>query len=233
MRVIEEETGTNIQVDKRMLECVVSGAENERAAVIKCKQIMQEGFGGAVLRVNLHRLRGCHHRAGRQARALHRRPKPCARGHREDRLRRERCVIKGAPDAVAAAEAAVLQIIDARATGSPATAAPAAAGTTAATTTAAAATARTTTMTARPKDAGTGTTGGPEGAGTTTGTEAGAEAAGEEAAGGGGGRGAAEDGARPVTTGTPHPERVQYYDERASSGAAGAEARRGTRRVRV
>ena len=51
IRVIEEETGTRIQVDKRMLECVVSGPpENVRAAVIKCKQIMQEGFGGAVLR---------------------------------------------------------------------------------------------------------------------------------------------------------------------------------------
>ena len=113
VRVIEEETGTNIQVDKRMLECVVSGPpENVRAAVIKCKQIMQEGFGGAVLRVNCTGFEGAIiGPGGKRVRSI--------AGQSRARVDIEKigygeseCVIKGAPDAVAAAEAAVLQIID-------------------------------------------------------------------------------------------------------------------------
>ena len=113
VRVIEEETGTNIQVDKRMLECVVSGPpENVRAAVIKCKQIMQEGFGGAGLRVNCTGFEGAIiGPGGKRVRSI--------AGQSRARVDIEKigygeseCVIKGAPDAVAVAEAAVLQIID-------------------------------------------------------------------------------------------------------------------------
>ncbi len=113
VRVIEEETGTRIQVDKRMLECVVSGPpENVRLAVIKCKQIMQEGFGGAVLRINCTGFEGAIiGPGGKRVRSI--------AGQSRARVDIEKigygeseCVIKGAPDAVAVAEAAVLQIID-------------------------------------------------------------------------------------------------------------------------
>ena len=113
IRVIEEETGTRIQVDKRMLECVVSGPpENVRHAVIKCKQIMQEGFGGAVQRIKCTGFEGAIiGPGGKRVRSI--------AGQSRARVDIEKigygeseCVIKGAPDAVAAAEAAVLQIID-------------------------------------------------------------------------------------------------------------------------
>ena len=113
VRVIEEETGTRIQVDKRMLECVVSGPpENVRLAVIKCKQIMEEGFGGAVLRINCTGFEGAIiGPGGKRVRSI--------AGQSRARVDIEKigygeseCVIKGAPDAVAVAEAAVLQIID-------------------------------------------------------------------------------------------------------------------------
>ena len=182
VRVIEEETGTNIQVDKRMLECVVSGPAGEPPRRASC-QIMQEGSTAAMLRVNCTGFEGAiigpggkrvRSIAGRAVRAWTSRRSATARASASSRARRTRWHGGGGGAA------------DHRRGDRPARrrpVQPAAAGTTAATTTAAAATARTTTMTARPKDAGTGTTGGPEGAGTTTSAEAGEEAAGEEAAG--------------------------------------------------
>ena len=112
--------------------------------------------------------------------------------------------------------------------GSLATAAAATAGTTTAGMSAAAATTTNTTTTARLRGAGTRATDGPEGVGTTTGTEAEEGAAVEGSAGEVAG-GAEVNGARPaMTTGMPHLPSACSTMTNASSGIAGAEARRGT-----
>jgi|TARA_B110000971_G_scaffold206408_1_gene229631 rRNA processing protein Krr1/Pno1 len=109
---IEQECGVRIQVDKRMLECVVSGTpENVKLAVVKCLQVMEEGFGGAVLRVNCTGFEGAIiGPGGKRVRSI--------AGQTNARVDIEKigygeseCVIKGSPDAVAAAETVVLQII--------------------------------------------------------------------------------------------------------------------------
>ena len=49
VRHIEDETGVRIQVDKRLMECVVTGGPEEvRRAVRMCERVAEEGFGGAV-----------------------------------------------------------------------------------------------------------------------------------------------------------------------------------------
>ena len=49
---IEEETGARLQVDQRLLECVISGYPEEvEAAARRVRQVMVEGSGGSVVRI--------------------------------------------------------------------------------------------------------------------------------------------------------------------------------------
>ena len=49
---IEEETGARLQVDQRLLECVISGYPEEvEAAARRVRQVMVEGSGGTIVRI--------------------------------------------------------------------------------------------------------------------------------------------------------------------------------------
>ena len=102
VRHIEDETGVRIQVDKRLMECVVTGGPEEvRRAVRMCERVAEEGFGGAVRVVPCTaRRRG--HRTRGPTRATPRRGDQNAHRHREGGRVRERVSSKVA-DAVAAA----------------------------------------------------------------------------------------------------------------------------------
>lgn len=52
IRRIEDETGARLQVDQRLLECIISGYSAEVAAAAhRVRQVMVEGDGGTIVRI--------------------------------------------------------------------------------------------------------------------------------------------------------------------------------------
>ena len=110
---IESETGAKIQVDQRMLECVVSGyPEAVAAASRQVKQVMVEGFGGAVERVECTGMEGLIIGPG-GARVRRIRTESKARVDvQKISEHASECVIKGDPDAVRIAVGMVTELME-------------------------------------------------------------------------------------------------------------------------
>ena len=108
VRAIEEDTGARVQVDKRTLECVVSGSEAAVASAARTiRRVAEEGFGGAVRRIPCGGSEGLIiGPGGARVRALAARTKARIDVEKVSEFHSE-CVIRGNPDAVAEAADAV------------------------------------------------------------------------------------------------------------------------------
>jgi rRNA processing protein Krr1/Pno1 len=108
VRAIEEDTGARVQVDKRTLECVVSGSEAAVGAASRTiRRVAEEGFGGAVRRIPCGGSEGLIiGPGGARVRALAARTKARIDVEKVSEFHSE-CVIRGNPDAVAQAADAV------------------------------------------------------------------------------------------------------------------------------
>ena len=113
VRHIEDETGVRIQVDKRLMECVVTGGPEEvRRAVRMCERVAEEGFGGAVRVVPCTGAEGAViGPGGQRVRRLAAETKARIDIEKVDEYESE-CVIRGSPDAVAAAADVVERLVE-------------------------------------------------------------------------------------------------------------------------
>ena len=113
VRHIEDETGARIQVDKRLMECVVTGGPEEvRRAVRMCQRVADEGFGGAVRVVPCTGAEGAViGPGGQRVRRIAADTKARIDIEKVDEYESE-CVIRGSPDAVAAAADVVERLVE-------------------------------------------------------------------------------------------------------------------------